>query len=113
MHIADLLIDKYSLFAQQNLETDEFALYLNIYRHPGIEATVADLLIDLQAPTRVLLSRLRKRRVEAEQAATVFGLNTGNTGITILIRPTEQSSTVKYHEYAIQKRQCHLDHPFQ
>ncbi|MEX0964354.1 MAG: deoxynucleoside kinase [Pseudohongiellaceae bacterium] len=67
VRIADFLIDKDQLFAQQNLEPDEFELYLNVYRHLTIDAPVPDLVIYLQASTNVLLNRIQKRGVEAEQ----------------------------------------------
>ncbi len=67
VHVADFLIDKDQLFAQQNLEPDEYELYLNVYRHLTIDAPVPDLVIYLQAPTNVLLNRIQKRGVEAEQ----------------------------------------------
>ncbi|MBT6481395.1 MAG: deoxynucleoside kinase [Gammaproteobacteria bacterium] len=67
VRVADFLIDKDQLFAQQNLEPDEFELYLNVYRHLTIDAPVPDLVIYLQAPTEVLLGRIQKRGVDAEQ----------------------------------------------
>lgn len=67
VRVADFLIDKDQLFAQQNLEPDEFELYLNVYRHLIIDAPVPDLVIYLQAPTSVLLNRIQKRGVDAEQ----------------------------------------------
>ena len=67
VRVADFLIDKDQLFAQQNLEPDEFELYLNVYRHLTIDAPVPDLFIYLQAPTEVLLGRIQKRGVDAEQ----------------------------------------------
>ncbi len=67
VRIADFLIDKDQLFAQQNLEPDEFELYLNVYHHLTVDAPVPDLVIYLQAPTQVLLNRIQRRGVEAEQ----------------------------------------------
>lgn len=67
VRVADFLIDKDQLFAQQNLDPDEFELYLNVYRHLTIDAPIPDLVIYLQAPTSVLLNRIEKRGVEAEQ----------------------------------------------
>ncbi len=67
VRVADFLIDKDQLFAQQNLEPDEFELYLNVYRHLTIDAPAPDLVIYLQAPTEVLLGRIQKRGVDAEQ----------------------------------------------
>ena len=67
VRIADFLIDKDQLFAQQNLEPDEYELYLNVYRHLIIDAPIPDLVIYLQAPTSVLLQRIQKRGIDAEQ----------------------------------------------
>ena len=67
VRVADFLIDKDMLFAQQNLDPEEYALYLKVLRHLTIDAPVPDLVIYLQAPTSVLLDRIRKRGVEAEQ----------------------------------------------
>lgn len=65
--VADFLIDKDRLFAQQNLDTDEYALYLNVYKHLTIDAPKPDLVIYLQAPTDVLLERIQRRGIDAEQ----------------------------------------------
>jgi deoxyadenosine/deoxycytidine kinase len=67
VRVADFLIEKDRLFAQQNLDSDEYELYLNVYRHLTIDAPTPDLVIYLQAPTSVLMSRIRKRGIAAEQ----------------------------------------------
>ncbi|MDP6535365.1 MAG: deoxynucleoside kinase [Gammaproteobacteria bacterium] len=67
VRVADFLMEKDQLFAQQNLDPDEYELYLNIYRHLVVDAPVPDLVIYLQAPTDVLLDRIQKRGIEAEQ----------------------------------------------
>ena len=67
IRIADFLIDKDRLFAQQNLEPDEYALYLNVYQHLVIDAPTPDLVIYLQASTNVLLNRIQKRGISSEQ----------------------------------------------
>jgi deoxyadenosine/deoxycytidine kinase len=67
VRVADFLIDKDRLFAQQNLDADEYELYLNVYRHLTIDAPRPDLVIYLQAPTETLLERIRKRGIAAEQ----------------------------------------------
>lgn len=68
VRVADFLIDKDMLFAQQNLDPDEFQLYQNVYQHLTIDAPVPELVIYLQAPTQVLLQRIQKRGIAAEQA---------------------------------------------
>ncbi|MDT8427643.1 MAG: deoxynucleoside kinase [Pseudomonadales bacterium] len=67
VQIADFLIDKDLLFARQNLDKDEFALYQQVYQHMTIDAPTPDLVIYLQAPTPVLLNRIHKRGLAAEQ----------------------------------------------
>ena len=67
VRVADFLIDKDQLFAQQTLDIDEYTLYLNTYKHLTIDAPIPNLVIYLQAPTKVLLNRIQKRGVLAEQ----------------------------------------------
>ena len=78
VRVADFLMDKDMLFAQQNLDPEEYALYLKVFRHLTIDAPVPDLVIYLQAPTSVLLDRIRKRGVEAEQLITLSYLQNLN-----------------------------------
>ena len=67
VRVADFLIDKDPLFARQNLDDDEFALYQQVYQHLTIDAPVPDLVLYLQAPAPVLMERIHKRGIEAEQ----------------------------------------------
>lgn len=67
VRVADFLIEKDQLFARQTLEADEFELYLNVYDHLTIDAPKPDLVIFLQAPTDVLLERIKRRGIPAEQ----------------------------------------------
>jgi len=67
VRVADFLIEKDQLFAQQALDPDEYALYLNVYNHLTINAPTPNLVIYLQAPTKVLLNRIQKRGVLSEQ----------------------------------------------
>lgn len=82
VRVADFLIDKDQLFAEQNLEPDEFELYLNVYRHLTIDAPAPDLVIYLQAPTSVLLDRIQKRGVDAEQLIELSYLENLNEAYT-------------------------------
>jgi deoxyguanosine kinase len=82
VRIADFLIDKDQLFAQQNLEPDEYELYLNVYRHLIIDAPIPDLVIYLQAPTSVLLQRIQKRGIDAEQHIELSYLENLNNAYT-------------------------------
>ena len=65
--VGDFLLEKDKLFAQLNLEADELALYEQIYKHLCPELPRPDLVIYLQAPVSVLLQRIRRRGIEAEQ----------------------------------------------
>jgi deoxyadenosine/deoxycytidine kinase len=67
VRVADFLIEKDQLFAQQTLDPDEYALYLNVYNHLTINAPTPNLVIYLQAPTKVLLNRIEKRGILSEQ----------------------------------------------
>lgn len=69
--VADFLMDKDSLFAEQNLSPDELALYRRI--HDGMRPTAPprpDLVIYLQARPEALMERIRKRGLEAERRIT-------------------------------------------
>lgn len=82
VRVADFLIDKDRLFAQQNLDPDEYELYLNVYRHLTIDAPTPDLVIYLQAPTETLLGRIRKRGIAAEQLIELDYLENLNEAYT-------------------------------
>ncbi|MCH7816594.1 MAG: deoxynucleoside kinase [Proteobacteria bacterium] len=92
LRIADFLIDKDQLFAQQNLDTDEYDLYLNVYRHLTIDAPTPDLVIYLQAPTNVLLDRIQKRGIEAEQLIQLSYLENLNSAYTEFFHYFDKSS---------------------
>lgn len=68
VRVADFLIEKDPLFARVNLERDEFLLYEKVYQQLTIDAPRPDLVIYLQAPTDVLLSRIETRGIAIEQA---------------------------------------------
>ncbi len=65
--VGDFLLEKDKLFAQLNLETDELALYKQIYKQLSPELPRPDLVIYLQAPVSVLMQRIRRRGIDAEQ----------------------------------------------
>jgi deoxyadenosine/deoxycytidine kinase len=67
-HVTDFLIAKDRLFAHINLDIDEFALYEKVYRQLTLDAPTPDLVIYLQAPTDVLMQRVRQRGIGYEQA---------------------------------------------
>lgn len=82
VHVTDFLIDKDFLFARQNLDPDEFRIYQQVYEHLTIDAPVPDLVIYLQAPTSVLLNRIQKRGIVAEQQISVEYLEQLNAAYT-------------------------------
>ncbi len=63
---ADFLLDKDPLFAELNLDNDEFRLYQKIYDELRFQAPVPDLVIYLQARPAILLERIRKRAIGYE-----------------------------------------------
>ncbi|MGA9852684.1 MAG: deoxynucleoside kinase [Gammaproteobacteria bacterium] len=65
--VADFMLEKDRLFAQLNLDDDEFALYEQVYQHLALDAPVPDLVVYLQAPVDVLMRRVLRRGVCFEQ----------------------------------------------
>jgi deoxyadenosine/deoxycytidine kinase len=67
-HITDFLIAKDRLFARITLDADEYALYEKVYDQLTLNAPAPDLVIYLQAPTDVLMQRVRQRGIGYEQS---------------------------------------------
>ncbi len=65
--VADFLMAKDRLFAKMTLDEEEFALYEQISATLSFQTPTPDLVIYLQAPTEVLLQRIRSRGIEFEQ----------------------------------------------
>ena len=82
VRVSDFLIDKDRLFAELNLEKDEYNLYHKVYQHLVINAPKPDLVIYLQAPTEVLLQRIQKRGIPSEQMIESEYLNQLNRAYT-------------------------------
>ena len=82
VRVSDFLIDKDRLFAELNLEKDEYDLYHKVYQHLVIDAPKPDLVIYLQAPTEVLLQRIQKRGIPSEQMIESEYLNQLNRDYT-------------------------------
>lgn len=61
VRVADFLLEKDRLFAQLNLDDDELNLYEQVYDNLTVDAPKPDLVIYLQAPVEVLLTRVQKR----------------------------------------------------
>lgn len=68
VRVADFLIQKDQLFAELTLGQEELSLYQQIYHHVTIDAPTPDLVIYLQAPVDVLLSRIEHRGINAERS---------------------------------------------
>ncbi len=82
VRVSDFLIDKDRLFAELNLEKDEYDLYHKVYQHLVIDTPKPDLVIYLQAPTEVLLQRIQKRGIPSEQMIESEYLNQLNRAYT-------------------------------
>ena len=68
MTICDYLFDKDKIFAYLNLDDNELFIYQRLYDLLAREAPPPDLVLYLQAPTEVLLRRLRVRRIDPDTA---------------------------------------------
>ncbi|MCB1615214.1 MAG: deoxynucleoside kinase [Pseudomonadales bacterium] len=68
VRVSDFLINKDPLFASVTLDRDELDLYNKVYDQIVIDAPTPDLVIYLQAPVDILMQRIRKRGISAEQA---------------------------------------------
>ncbi|WP_051234730.1 deoxynucleoside kinase [Marinimicrobium agarilyticum] len=67
VRVADFLMEKDQLFAQVTLDDDELNIYQQVYDRLTLDAPVPDLVIYLQAPSKVLNERIRQRGVASEQ----------------------------------------------
>lgn len=66
--VGDYLLEKDLLFAGLTLNTDEYALYRQIYDRLSVQACPPpDLVIYLQASPETLISRVRKRGIDMER----------------------------------------------
>jgi deoxyguanosine kinase len=67
--IADYLFDKDKIFAYLNLDDNELFIYQRLYDLLARDVPTPDLVVYLQAPTDVLLRRIRARHADADDAA--------------------------------------------
>ena len=67
VQVADYLMAKDQLFARVTLDEAEFSLYEQVYSKLGVLAAKPDLVIYLQAPVDVLLTRIARRGIGFEQ----------------------------------------------
>ena len=65
--VADFLLEKDRLFAQLNLDDEEFKLYEQVYQHLTLDAPAPDLVVYLQAPVDVLVQRVARRGIGYER----------------------------------------------
>lgn len=66
-YVADYLLEKDKLFARVTLDEAEYELYEQVYARMVVDPPRPDLVIYLQAPVDVLLERIARRRIKAEQ----------------------------------------------
>jgi deoxyadenosine/deoxycytidine kinase len=67
--ICDYLFDKDKIFAYLNLDDNELFIYQRLYDLLARDVVPPDLVVYLQAPTDVLLRRVRSRRADADAVA--------------------------------------------
>lgn len=65
--VSDYLFDKDKIFAYLNLDDNELFIYQRLYELLARDVPPPDLVIYLQAPTDVLLRRIRGRRSDQEE----------------------------------------------
>ena len=68
--VADFILDKDPLFARLTLNDDELNLYQQIYNSIKPQSATPDLVIYLQAPTEVLVERVKRRGLNYETSIT-------------------------------------------
>ena len=68
--ICDYLFDKDKIFAYLNLDDNELFIYQRLYELLAVDVPTPDLVIYLQAPTDVLVRRLRDRVAASDEGTT-------------------------------------------
>ncbi|MDH5325195.1 MAG: deoxynucleoside kinase [Gammaproteobacteria bacterium] len=66
--VADFMMEKDRLFAELTLDDHELQLYDQVYSNLTLDAPKPDLVIYLQAPVNVLISRVQNRGRRVEQS---------------------------------------------
>ncbi len=69
--VSDYLFDKDKIFAYLNLDDNELFIYQRLYDLLMKDVSAPDLVIYLQAPTDVLVRRLRDRARDSERETTI------------------------------------------
>ena len=67
--IADYLFDKDKIFAYLNLDDNELFIYQRLYDLLARDVPSPDLVVYLQAPTDILMRRIKERLKDADDAA--------------------------------------------
>src|ERR671919_1839348 len=67
--ICDYLFDRDKIFAFLNLDDNELFIYQRLYELLARDVPSPDLVVYLQAPTDVLVRRLKERSTDAEEGA--------------------------------------------
>jgi deoxyadenosine/deoxycytidine kinase len=67
--ICDYVFDKDKIFAYLNLDDNELFIYQRLFDLLAREVPPPDLVVYLQAPTELLMARLRERSADPERAA--------------------------------------------
>jgi deoxyguanosine kinase len=65
--VCDYLFDRDKIFAYLNLNDDDLFIYQRLYELLARDIPTPDLVVYLQAPTEVLLKRIRERPEDAER----------------------------------------------
>lgn len=68
--VADFMLEKDRLFAEVTLEKEELRLYEEVYQRMVRETPAPDLVVYLQAPVEVLITRVRRRDRPEERHMT-------------------------------------------
>jgi len=83
--LSDYVFDKSKLFAYLTLDDNELLIYDKLYGLLAESVPAPDLVVYLQAPTEVLLRRIRQRGRPEEEALTEEYLAEVNRPTTILL----------------------------
>ena len=68
VHVSDFLFEKELIFAEMNLDDDEYDIYRQVYERLAPEMPTPDLVVYLQAPVDTLQERISKRNISYEQS---------------------------------------------
>jgi deoxyguanosine kinase len=66
-YVTDFMLEKDAIFARVNLHDDELRLYEQVYTQLRLQLPVPDKVVYLQAPTDVLMERIRRRDARYER----------------------------------------------